>query len=293
MIEIKNLTKRFDNVIAVNNLSINIKPGINGLVGENGAGKSTLLRLIADIYSKSEGEILIDGKSNSSPKVKKNVFLLSDNPMHSFNGTVMSTMKMYADLFDLDKEKFNEIIELLKLPMKRRISTFSKGMKRQLFLAIALSMKADYILMDEAFDGIDPIMQDIVKEQILKEAENKTFIISSHNLLSLERLCDNFILLSKGKLAKNGSLDDMGTNFKKYQVLFSKEVSKEDIEKEGYKIISFRTIGSICHIVFETKDNIDEEKIKKVFKPTLFEDVPLDDDEVFKLEMLVSRREEN
>lgn len=291
MISIKSLTKNFDSVIAVNNLTIDIKPGINGLVGENGAGKSTLLRLIADIYQKSEGQILIDGKSNSNPKTKKNVFLLSDNPMFLNNGTMKSTMKLYSELFDMDKEKFDEIITLLDLPRKRRLSTFSKGMKRQFFLAIALAMKADYILMDEAFDGIDPIMQDIVKQEIIKLADKKTFIISSHNLLSLERLCDNFILLSKGRLAKNGALEDMGTSFKKYQAIFPDDYTIEDFQKESIDVISYRKIGSITHIVLQSKED-EEEHIRKTFKPSLLECVPLDDDEVFKLEMIVSRREE-
>ena len=289
MISIRSLTKNFDSVIAINNLNIDIHPGINGLVGENGAGKSTLLRLIADIYQKSEGEIIIDGEPNDLPKIKSNVFLLSDNPFMYGNANVMSTMKLYSELFDMDTAKFEEILDVLQLPRKRKISTFSKGMKRQLFLAIALSMKAEYILMDEAFDGIDPIMQDIVKQEIIKVADKKTFIISSHNLLSLERLCDNFILLSKGNLAKNGALEDMGTSFKKYQAIFKEDYTQEDFKKAGLDIISFRKVGSITHLVFENSKDI-ERIIKEKFKPTLFENVQLDDDEVFKLEMLVSRR---
>ncbi len=291
MISIHSLTKRFDNVTAVNNLSIDIHPGINGLVGENGAGKSTLLRLIADIYQASEGEIIIDGTPNSSPKIKNNVFLLSDNPMYSNNMTVNSALRFYSELFEMDKDKFNEILLTLDLPRKRKISTFSKGMKRQLFLAIALSMKAEYILMDEAFDGIDPIMQDVVKQEIIKFADTKTFIISSHNLLSLERLCDNFILLSKGRLAKNGALEDMGTSFRKYQAIFKDDLKEEDFKKVGLDLISFRKVGSITHLVFESNKDI-EPIIKKEFKPTLLEKVELDDDEIFKLEMILSRRED-
>ena len=289
MINIRSLTKNFENVVAINNLSIDIHPGINGLVGENGAGKSTLLRLIADIYQKSEGEILIDGEPNDLIKNKSNVFLLSDNPMYASNGNVMSTMLLYSELFDMDEQKFEEILNVLQLPKKRRLSTFSKGMKRQLFLAIALSMKAQYILMDEAFDGIDPIMQDIVKQEIIKAAGEKTFIISSHNLLSLERLCDNFILLSKGNLAKNGALEDLGTSFTKYQAIFKEDYTEEDFTNAGLSVISYRKVGSITHLVFEKQDDI-EKIVNEKFKPTLFESVQLDDDEVFKLEMLVSRK---
>ena len=193
MIEIKNLTKIFPpNVYAVNDLTITINKGVNGLIGENGAGKSTLLRCIADVYLKDKGEILIDGHSNSDDVSRNNVFFLSDNPFYSGNGNAMTNMQFYASLFDLDEEKFKELMSHLSLPLDRRVSTFSKGMRRQLFLCIALSMKAEYILLDEAFDGLDPIVQDVIKEEIIKNAENKTFLVSSHNLVSLERLCDNF-----------------------------------------------------------------------------------------------------
>ena len=142
MIEIKNLTKRFPpDVIAVNNLTLNIDKGVNGLIGENGAGKSTLLRLISDVYVKDEGEITIGGNKNDSDIARNNLFFLSDNPYYSGNGTAESNMQVYASLFDLDESVFKKMMAKLSLPLDRRVSTFSKGMRRQLFLCIALSMK--------------------------------------------------------------------------------------------------------------------------------------------------------
>ena len=204
MIEIKNLTKTFGSVKAVDDLSININQGINGLVGENGAGKSTLLRLISDVYEKDNGEILVDKEDNKNLNVKNNIFFLSDSPYSPSNASVNQTFDFYSTLFDLDKERFLEIMSNLSLPIDRKVSTFSKGMRRQFFLAIALSAKAKYVLLDEAFDGLDPLVLDTIKQEIIKDADEKTYIISSHNITSLERLCDNFILLSKGLLAFSG-----------------------------------------------------------------------------------------
>ena len=168
MIVIKNLTKQFPGVIAVNNLNLEVKPGINGLIGENGAGKSTLLRLIADVFQVSDGEILIDGKNHYLPEVKSDLFFLSDNPYFSTNMTPKEVVELYASLFDVDQDKFYKILNRLSLPVERRLSTYSKGMRRQLFLALSLAMKANYILLDEAFDGLDPIVQDVVKQEIIE-----------------------------------------------------------------------------------------------------------------------------
>lgn len=287
MIEIRNLTKEFPGVIAVNNLSLDVRPGINGLIGENGAGKSTLLRLIADVFQVTSGEILIDGKPHNLPEVKNNLFFLSDNPYFSTNMTPKEVVELYSSLFDVDKDKFFTILNSLSLPIERRLSTYSKGMRRQLFLALSLAMKAEYILLDEAFDGLDPIVQDVVKQEIIEYGANKTFIMSSHNLLSLERLCDNFILLSKGRCTKNGGLEDMGKNFRKFQIIFSTPTSKEDLTMQGVKIISYKTVGSINYIVVDGKE--DEKIIKEKFKPTLMESVAIDTDELIALEMIAQR----
>ena len=287
MIEIKNLTKEFPGVIAVNNLCLEVRPGINGLIGENGAGKSTLLRLIADVFQVTSGEILIDGKHHNEPEVKNNLFFLSDNPYFSTNMTPKEVVELYASLFEVEQDKFYEILKRLSLPVERRLSTYSKGMRRQLFLALSLAMKADYILLDEAFDGLDPIVQDVVKQEIIENASNKTFIMSSHNLLSLERLCDNFILLSKGRCTKNGGLEDMGRNFKKFQIIFKAPTSKEDLTQLGIHVISFKTVGSIHYVVFDGED--DERLIREKLEPTLMESVAIDTDELITLEMIAQK----
>ena len=290
MIEIKNLTKKFPpNVIAVNNLSLDIDVGINGLIGENGAGKSTLLRLISGVYQKDSGSILIDGVDNNEQSAKADVFFLSDSPYYSDNSTATETKDLYSALFDLDSSKFERMMNKLSLPLDRKISTFSKGMRRQLFLCIALSMDAHYILLDEAFDGLDPIVQDVVKEEIIMNAEDKTFLISSHNLLSLERLCDNFILLSKGVCKKEGAGEDLGQTFRKYQVLFTSDVTKEDLQRNGINCISLKKVGSITYIVTETDA---EEMLKQKYNPTLIEKVMIENDEIIKLEMILAKESE-
>ena len=289
MIEIKNLVKTFGSVRAVDDLSISINSGINGLIGENGAGKSTLLRLISDVYQADSGEIIIDGVPNYKVMAKKDVFFLPDNPYAPHNSAVMQTFEFYSTLFDLDKEKFMAIMDRLSLPTDRKVSTYSKGMRRQLFIAIALSSNAKYALLDEAFDGLDPLVLATVREEIIKDADRKVYIVSSHNISSLERLCDSFILLSKGRVGKNGDVEHLGENFVKYQILVKGALEQKDLEALSYRVLSFKKVGSICNVVFH--DKIDESIIRNKMDVILLEKIAIDPDELIALEMLDARKE--
>ena len=289
MIEIQNLTKTFGNVKAVNNLSVTINEGINGLVGENGAGKSTLLRLIADVYQQDSGKILLDGNSHFNIDVKKNVFFLSDDPYYPNGATIEETFEFYTTLFDLDEEVFKQLITNLDLPRRRKVNTFSKGMRRQFFVAIALASKAQYILLDEAFDGLDPLIMDLIKQTIAENAEKRTFVISSHNISSLERLCDTFIVLSKGQCITNSNVEDISANYVKYQIIFkNKSVNKQTLESLGINVVSFRKLGSICNVVFA--GNKDIENLKATLETVLCEQIAIDPDEVIAIEMLNARK---
>ena len=289
MIEIKNLVKTFGSVRAVDDLSITVNSGINGLIGENGAGKSTLLRLISDVYQADSGEIIIDGVPNYKVMAKKDVFFLPDNPYAPHNMAVSQVFEFYSTLFDLDREKFMAIMDRLSLPTDRKVSTYSKGMRRQLFIAIALSSNAKYALLDEAFDGLDPLVLATVREEIIKDADRKVYIVSSHNISSLERLCDSFILLSKGRVGKNGDVEHLGENFVKYQILVKGALEQKNLEALSYRVLSFKKVGSICNVVFH--DKIDESIIRNKMDVILLEKIAIDPDELIALEMLDARKE--
>ena len=288
MIKINNLTKRFGDLVAVNNLSVDVLPGINGLVGRNGAGKSTLLRLIADVYKKDEGEILIGDKPNDSVEGRGSLFFLSDDPLFNYHDNPEQLFKFYNSLFEFDKEKYQNLLLAFGLPIERKISTYSKGMKRQLFIALALSSKAQYLLMDEAFDGLDALVIDSIKEEIIKSSETKTIIVSSHNINTLEKLCNNFIILSKGKLQKNGEKEDLAKNICKYQIIFASPTSEEDLRKAGVDVIKYQTVGSIIHLI-TNGDYLS--LIQQKFQPTLLESIGISEEEIFKINMMMEDKE--
>lgn len=291
MIEINGLTKRFDKTVAVDNLTVRLDSGIIGLVGQNGSGKSTLLRLTAGIYQPDGGDVLINGIPARDQKAKADVFFLSDDPLAPKGANIDGTLDFYLGLFDLDQNEFNRIIDVFGLPRNKPVGTFSKGMKRQVFVAIALSMKANHLLLDEAFDGLDPLVIDAIKSEILAAAaKGKTIVISSHNIFALQRLVDRFVVLSRGKLAKEGATEDIGTEFIKFQAAFKTPVVEANFTSLGYQVVSFRNVGSVSHVVLLGNEGVIEE-IREKFNPLFIEPVPLDPEEVVSLEMMLAKQE--
>ena len=290
-IEIKGLTKRFDDVVAVNNLFVDFEPGVYGLVGHNGAGKSTLLRMIAGILLPNEGEILIDGHSPEESVSKSNVFLLPDEPYGSNNDTIATLVDFYGTFYGMNKERLDSFLREINLPSDRKINTFSKGMKRQAFIAIALAMETPVLLLDEAFDGIDPMVVEIIKKHlVMLSEEGRVIILSSHNIVSLERLVDTFIILSNGSLAESGDADTMSMSFRKFQASGTL-MTENNLILLGLELVHFRQVGSVVQFVIIAKEG-DEELIQSKLNPLFLEKVGLEQGEIITLEMEIAKKRE-
>ena len=166
-------------------------------------------------------------------------------------------------------------------------------MKRQLFIAIALSVNTKYILLDEAFDGLDPLVLETVKEQIVRfsKKEGKTVVISSHNVTALEKLVDKFIIIHDGKLSNNGDIDSLGETFVKYQAIFEKPCDEYTLAKYDLDVLSYRKAGSIHNFVINNSDNKNIEEILKDLKPSLLEIIPIDANEIILLQMVLAKKE--
>ncbi len=167
MIEIKNVTKYFDDVVAVDHVSVAIKEkNVFGLIGTNGAGKSTVLRLITGIYRPDEGEIYIDSLPvYDNRAAKKKFFFIPDEPYFFNNATAAEMERYYARVYgNFDSGKFYGALEKFGLDGKRKIHTFSKGMKKQLALLLGIYAGTEYLFCDETFDGLDPVMRQHLKK---------------------------------------------------------------------------------------------------------------------------------
>ena len=286
MIEIKNLVKKYDETLAINDLNITFKEGIYGLVGHNGAGKSTLLRIISNVVYKTSGTITVNGHDSKTKEARDNIFFLPDYPYSKGNMDIDQMYKFYSIFYDIDKDNFYRLINEFELPLKRRISTFSKGMRRQAFIALSLSMNRNVILMDEPFDGLDPLVLIKIKDELLKKKlEGKTIILASHNISSLEKIVDSFVLISNGTLSKSGTMDDLSSEFVKYQAFIKGTLTKEDLESFGLNIISFKMVGSIYNFVVRENSINVPDLIKSKYETYLIEVVPIDNEEIMAINM--------
>ena len=232
MIGVKGVTKKFDDFVAVSHIDFDMKEGmVFGLIGTNGAGKSTLLRMIAGVTRADEGEIMIDDLPvYDNPEAKKKIFFIADEPYFFVHSNAVEMEKYYSMVYPgFDKNEFYKLLHQFGLEAKRKISTYSKGMKKQLAFICGLSAKTEYLLCDETFDGLDPVMRQAIKSLLAKEMGERglTPVIASHNLRELEDICDAVGLLHKGGVLLSKDLDEMKCNIQKVQCVF-----KDDTEYE-------------------------------------------------------------
>ena len=225
MIEGINLIKSFETKNALDGINIEIKDGsVYGLVGSNGSGKSTLLRMISGVYSADGGEILVDGKNPfNNTEIKSQICYLPDIPFFIHQSNIDEMAKYYAMMYStFDKERFEFLSSVFPLDRKARIQTMSKGMQRQAALMLCLSVRPKYLLLDEAFDGLDPVMRKVLKSLLAEGvSDGMTVIIASHNLGDLESLCDSVGLLHNGKVVFSESIDSLKNSVHKVQAAFS------------------------------------------------------------------------
>lgn len=253
MLEIKNVTKAFKDKSVLDDVSLNIDHGsIFGLVGVNGAGKSTLLRSVAGIYSLDDGLVLFEGlDTHIDVEIRKRIFLVSDDPYYPYGSSIKSLKMFYKSFYDFDEEIYQKYLNLFKLSETDNISNFSKGMKRQALLLIALACKPELLLLDEAFDGLDPIVRVHIKNALsdLIEDNNSLIIISSHNLKELEDICDSYGILENGHIETYGDLLESKANINKYQLAFKEEA---DIEMfKGFDVLYKNMEGRIITLVIK------------------------------------------
>lgn len=296
MIEIKDLSLTFKNADedheALKAVTLDIPEGcIYGFVGSNGAGKSTLLRVISGIYRPDSGSVTIDGKAvYDQPQAKENIFFVSDETVQ-FSRLSVNDLKGFFKLTypRFDEEVFDELVTKLDLPRKKPLSQFSKGMKRQAIVAAALASRTKYILLDEAFDGLDPAMRRLIRTMIVDDIFDRgaTLIVSSHNVTEIGELCDKAMLLHKGEVIFAKDIDDVREGFEKVQIALPEgELDRSAIENAGVEVLSFRNLGRVSTVVAKGEKADITAKLSAI-SPAVLELVPLTLEEIFIYEMEV------
>jgi len=284
MIEVRGVSKSFREIKAVDNVSFTVKEqNIFGLIGTNGAGKSTMLRLLAGVFKVDEGEIFVDDEPvYDNVSVKRKVYFIADEP-YFFNNAHAQDMEIYLStvFHDFRRDDFYIYLENFQLEKRRKINTFSKGMKKQLALICGICSNTKYLLCDETFDGLDPVMKQGAKSIFAKEMESRglTPIIASHNLRELEDICDHVGLLHRGGILLSRDLEEMKGNVQKVQCVFS---SPEDEEQLLSRLDVKRNEkrGSLCILTI----NGNREEVLAAFasvSTNFYEMIPLSLEEIF------------
>lgn len=291
MIEIKNLSKAFDKNYALKKLNFQVGDGsVFALVGSNGSGKSTLLRTVSGVYEPTAGEVLVDGKPIfENPQLKDKVYFVADVPFF-YNGTTLDNAsnllsKIYSGW---SEETYLRLCSIFPIDRRGKLINMSKGMQRQASLILALSAKPKYLLLDEIFDGLDPVIRRLVKQLIISDVSDRgmSVIIASHNMRELEDICDHIAFLHRGTLVAEDDVDEIKTQVHKFQAAFNKEFDQEKIIG-GLELLGFKRSGNL--ISFTAKGNKEDiEKIIREQEPVFMEALPLTLEEIFMCEMEVA-----
>lgn len=282
MITIKGLRKSYGTKEVLSGVSLTVPDAsVFGLVGINGAGKTTLLRMMADVLRPDEGTVEYDGENIAgNAKKRKELFFLPDEPYYTAGTTVEKLVELYKSFYSFDDELFSRYEKLFSLERRTPVRNFSKGMKRQAFAALALACRPKYLLLDEAFDGLDPLARLELKRGIIS-LEGTTAVISSHSLRELEDICSGFALLDGGAVADAGDLSETLAKVHKFQAAFEEPVPRE---RFPFECLSFESEGRVVRFVVRGER---EEIVSalKALSPIFVEEIKVDFEELFLCEV--------
>jgi len=217
VIKVKDISKKFDNLIAVDKVSFEVsRREIYGLLGPNGAGKTTLFRIIAGIINPTEGEVEIYGVNPFSEESREVIGYCPQEPVAYDELTGVENLTFYAGLYGLDgreaKERSLKLLELVGLSeyAKKKVKTYSGGMKKRLNFAIALVGDPKVLLLDEPTTGMDPEIRRFIWSLIHKfKNEDKTILLATHYMEEAEELCDRVAIMDRGKIIAEGSPEEL------------------------------------------------------------------------------------
>jgi ABC-2 type transport system ATP-binding protein len=219
MIELKNLSKRYGNLLAVDHLDLRVPKGeIFGFIGPNGAGKTTTINMMGGVLAPTSGAVMICGinMADQPEQAKRKIGFIPDRPYLYEKLTGMEFLKFIADLYDVDEDTFlkksQEKLDMFFLSDRSNelIESYSHGMKQRLVMAAALLHDPEVIVVDEPMVGLDPLAIKMVKNLFKHLAdEGVTIFLSTHTLKVAEDICDKIGIIHKGTLIATGSYEDL------------------------------------------------------------------------------------
>lgn len=225
MLEVSNLTKKFKDVTVVDNLSFTVKEGeVVGLLGENGAGKTTTLRMISTMLKITSGEVKVNGNDAAveAEEVRKQIGILFGGDVGLYDRlSGRENIRYFANLFGMSETEANHRIDKLAADLgmveyiNSKVGKFSRGMKQKVSIARSIVHNPSVMLFDEPCTGLDVKATRIIHDFIRQcKKENKTILFSSHSMSEVEKLCDRVIIIHKGKLVENSTIEELKKKYK-------------------------------------------------------------------------------
>ncbi len=260
MIKIENLTKYYGNTLGIKDLSLNIKTGeCFGFIGPNGAGKSTTIRCIMNVINKTSGKVLIDNKEfNKNDTLINNIIGYLPSEIHLYDDyTVRKMIEYNASFYKKDLgDRTNYLCKKLNVDMDKKVDELSLGNLKKVGIVLALMHEPKILILDEATNGLDPLMQEVFYELIREEkAKGTTIFFSTHNLNEIKKICDRVGIVKNGTLIKVGSVKSLTENMFLIVTIYSSELNKmkfdEKIIEKDLDHIKFLYTGSINELTYK------------------------------------------
>ncbi len=238
MLKLENVTKYYDDFLAVDNLSFDVKEGeIFGLLGVNGAGKTTTFRMILNLIEPTSGNITLNGKKIDYSVTDKIGFLTEERSLLT-KLTVKEQCLYYGTLKGMEKEdilkKMKTLLEKFGVPEyeNKKIKELSKGNQQKIQFITAIINEPKLLILDEPFSGLDPFNVELFKNEIVEMSKKGSIIIfSSHRMEHVELFCKKIVILLKGKNVLSGNIKDIKKKYRKKNVFVKGNVTKEELEK--------------------------------------------------------------
>lgn len=209
IVEIRNLTKNYFNKRALDDLNLNIESGkVVGILGPNGSGKTTLIKILTGLLRQSKGEVLIDGRQVGVYTKSIVSYLPDRNFLYSWM-SIHDACEFYKDFYsDFDDNRFEQLLDFMKLEKSMKITSLSKGMHEKLNLSLVLSRDAKLFILDEPIAGVDPVARDQILDAIINNYNDKSsMLITTHLVRDMENLFDDVVFLKDGEIVLEGSAE--------------------------------------------------------------------------------------
>ena len=266
MIELANITKRYNDTTVVDDLNLQIKAGeIVGIIGHNGAGKSTTLKMIAGLVEPTSGDVRVMGRNihKEGVKVKQQIgYLPEESPLYEAM-TAQQYLLFFSELYQMPRQKalsrIDQLLTSLGLPERNKLTgEFSKGMKRKTAIARALLHDPDLLILDEPNSGLDPLTSFFIINYLKTlRREGKTIILSAHNLFHVETICDRVGIIKNGKLLIFDTMEAIRARLGKreYQVIFHTDAKLDYEQLNGNYIFRTADVDAIAGMLETVSNN--------------------------------------